>query len=494
MPSILNNLSDIWRKTNVTQRVVLIGVVLGVLVAAWMLLNWASKPEMEVLYSELTPEDAAKVTERLDEMSVPYELAGNGTTILVEDGQKYKLRLNMAAAGLPSSGNAGYSVLDDEKLGVSPSTQKVNIRRALEGELAKSIMFIDGVRSARVHLVQPEGVRFGKKQKDAKAAVVLKLKPNRSLTPENVSAIVQLVAFGGGEDIRPENVSVVDDQGRPLSGDAMDPFAKSASTFLSYKMQIEQYYIEKVESMLAKVLGPERAAVKVDAKIDPSRKSKRTETYLPDPVIAREVERSKSKTTTAAKANPSEDKERESESEYLASREIADEQLPAGQVEALSVAAFVDLSDREGAKPAVTIQQVEQAIRNALGGTRVDSLQVVESPFMATATGLEGAEELPEESMFSKEFMLEIARRSSLGILVIGALVALRMLRGTKRVRAASKGQPALEGEGAPRKRLGSVSEDPETVRAQIASALQENPDEVKQLFLSWVDNDQKGA
>jgi flagellar M-ring protein FliF len=500
---MMQTLRQLWQRTSLLQRTMLVGVALACIGAAVLLVGWARKPRMVVLYAELEPPDAAKVVEKIREAGVAYELADGGTTIRVPEAEFRALRLQMAADGLPADSARGWGIFDDEKIGTSPFTQRVNLTRAIEGELAKSIRLMEGVRSARVHVVRPESSLLSGKTAAASATVVLRLRAGWRLTPGNVATIVHLVS-GAVENLQPENVVVADSRGRLLSGDADNTLAKKAGTFLDYKSRVEEYLAGKAEDMLTLALGEHRASVRVDANIDTSTLSQTIETYDPERrVITKEQLESTSSTPTGGgegAAAGSSSKTEKTLSEYLVSRTVENRSELPGKIASLSVAAFVDLSggggEGEEAAPQLAVADVEEIIRNAIGLREQDTLKVVETTFReAPASAAAGAPE--ERGWLTMDFMLEMARRFSLGVLVIGALLALRILRGPRRkAPPASEGAAALAGAPAGGGHLlpGAAGEDPALLRAQITHALQENPEEVKRLFLKWVESEKAEA
>ena len=496
MASISKNLSDVWQRTGLMQRVVLVGILLGGLGAGYFVVDWARRPALAMLYSRLAPQEASRIVEKLRDAGVSYELKDGGTTIYADESKIYALRLNMASEGLPAGEQAGYRILDDEKIGASPFTQHVNYIRAVEGELAKSIQVIDGVISARVHVAKPEGSLFSAAKKQASATVVLRVKADRRLSGANVAAIVHLLS-GSVEGLSPEKVVVVDAQGNLLSGNESD-LAQGVDNILEYKARVEQYLSQKVEGMLSKVLGPQKVSVEVDAVLETSRLSSTTETYDPTKkVISKENTKTRGGGEGAGAAAGG-GKEEEIESTYMVSKTVEEKTNLPGDIKSISVAAFVDLSApaKAGASGAaaapLAVKDIEDMIRGAVGLRQQDTLKVVSVPFQAAAA--QPAEAAQPEGFFNKDFLLEMAKRGSLGILVIGVLLMLRIF-SRPRVKA-DAAQAALAGAAGSGNMLTSDrgEVDPDRLRAHITRALRENPDEVKRLFLAWVDSEKERA
>ncbi len=506
----IQNFQQLWGRMGLIQRVLLLGVLLGCIGAVALLAGWARKPDMALLYSGLAPEEAARIVEKINDEDIPYELANGGTTIKVPVEKVYSLRLTMASQGLAAGGEGGYQILDKQKIGVSPFGRRVNYIRAVEGELVKTIKLLDGVTGARVHIVRPEASLFAGQDKRASASVVIRAKPGWRLGPSNVAAIVNLVA-GSVEGLTPERVVVVDSRGKLLAGGQEDGgLAGKANSLLDYKAQVEEYLAHKAEKMLSIVLGPNRATVRVDAVIDITSSTETIETYDDTgKAISKEVEKT-TKITPAKDSDGatkgSETSESETTNDFLVGRTVSQKTNLPGTITSLTVAAMVDLSppprkegSEEGEAPKIiTITEVEEIIRNALGlkeGT--STLKVVQTSFHKPAD----SELLIEEDtggMFSVGFLLEVAKRLSLGILVIGVLLALRILRGPKKkLEEQGEAQLALEGNVDGAGNLlpaGAPEGGSEFLRAQISQALQNNPEEVKRLFQNWVGSEKGGA
>ncbi len=503
------------------QRILLISVILACGGAAALLLGWARQPDMALLYTGLDPEDAAQVVEKIRDADVSYELRSGGTAVYVPSGKVYALRLELAGEGLPGGGREGYRILDTEKIGTSPFAQRVNYARAIEGELAKTISLFDAITDARVHIVRPDSKLFRESEKGASATVALRLRPGRRLTQQNVAAVIHMVA-GSVENLNPEDVVVVDSRGNLLSSGSDDGFAGSTGNVLDYKSQVEQYLAKKAEDMLTLVLGPGRATVKVDATIDTTTVTETVEKYSPDEKVTTKEDLKTMSTDGPAPAEGSaagagSTKEEITTTEYQVGRTVQQTIEMPGKILSLSVAAFVDLSapepsptgaeaPEEGTAPAgsptpsaptLTDKDVEEVIRNAVGLKETDALKVISVPFHRPAALDEEAE---EEGVFSSpQFYLDVARHGSLGVLVIGALLMLKIFGGSKLKIEPAPAETALgPGAAAGPDRLlaagGGTFANQAQLNERIAAALQENPEEVKRLFQTWVESEKGGA
>ncbi|MBM4019179.1 MAG: flagellar M-ring protein FliF [Planctomycetes bacterium] len=513
MGNFLVNLREVWQRAGLVPRVVLLASLLACAGAAALLVGWVRQPSLALLYSGLDPEDASRIVEKVRDAKVAYELRAGGTAVYVPEDQVYSLRLDLAGQGLPAGDQRGYRILDEEKIGTSPFTQRLNYRRALEGEIARSIQIIEGVAAARVHIVRPESTVFADSRPSASATVVLKLRGAARLTARNVAAIVRMVS-GSVEGLRPEAVVVVDSAGNLLAGSTDDAFARGLGTILDFKTQHEEYLARKVEDMLTKVLGPNRASIRVDVTIDHSSMTTTSEVYDPAAkVVTKEEIKSKSapggsasSAEGAASAGPG--KEETNVTDYLVGRTVKQEVLIPGKITAVSVAAMVDLTTPAEAPPAaeagaeaakppapptIKVADLESLIRSALGLKETDSIKVVETAFhQARAAGAPAEDQGAGDT---RTFYLDIAKHSSLGVLVVGALAALKVLSGPRKRAGAAGAQamPAGAAAGALPPALGPEA-DSGLLRARISTALQENPEEVKRLFQTWAETEKGGA
>ena len=501
--NFFQKISAIWQGVSLVQRALLIAIVLTLLIVGALLTYWARIPDMRMLYQDLTAEEASKITEKIDEKGIPYKLRGGGTAIYVPKEKVYQLRLDMAKEGLPAGEQGGYKIFDNEKIGISPFVQSVNLKRALQEELAKSIQMIDGVAHARVHIVSTEQRLFTSAGGETSASVVLRLKPGYRLSALNIAAITHLVA-GSVEGLKSENVTVIDSQGRLLSRESDQIMDNGASTVANYKERVEQNLAGKVEDMLTAVLGPGRATVKVSSVIDMTSVNFVTETYDPsEKVITKEEIKTNSETEGSNAPVGNEPailggtkKDETIVTEYAVGKTVEQTINLPGEIKSLSVAAFVDLSPADmneagaGSESAMIMElsDVEEIIKNALGLKPTDSLKVVHTKFHRPV------ESVIEEEPSNWPRYIGIVRQASLGIMAICALLVLRIFNGARKKTAAAgtSGQlPRAEGVVGLLP-TGAGSSEPLMLRRQIADALQSNPGQVKQLFSSWIE--EKGA
>jgi len=500
---LLQKIRVVWQGIGLVERALLTALVLTGVIVSGLVIHWARMPELRLLYEDLSREEASKIAEKLDEEDITYELRSGGRSIYVPRERVYQLRLDMARKGLPVDSQSGYRIFDDEKVGVSPFVQSVNLQRALQEELAKSIQMIDGVVHVRVHIVAQRRSVFNSGGGETTASVVLRLKPGYHLSGSNIAAITHLVA-GSVEALQSENVTVVDSHGRLLSSESDSMVASGARMVQDYRERVEEHLAEKAEDMLAAVLGPGRASVRVSVMLDMSSRNLVKESYDPSgKVVSREETKTNSEQDPGqvggeGKQGAAGGKKEDEEivTEYKVGKTVEETMDLPGQVQGLSVAAFVDLSvpDTNEAQAAgqggsiMELSEVEEIIRNALGLKETDSLKVVEARFNRPV------EPIMEEEGRDWSRYIAIARQVSLGVVAICALGVLRILGGRKAKASAAVGagseQLAHHSESAGLLPGGQAGEEGSQLRRRVALALQSNPEQAKRLFSSWVEEE----
>lgn len=249
------------------QKAVTIAAILALTVGGYLFSSWASKPSYGPLFTNLAPTDASAIIDKLNANKTPYQLAANGTEILVPTKQVYALRLTMSSAGLPSSGSTGYSLLDKEGITTSQFVQQVDYQRALEGELSNTIKSIDGITNASVHLAIPQQNVFADGTTKPTASVLITTQPGSTLTTTQVQSIVNLVS-SSVPSLAADQVSVSDSTGKVLSAAGTGVAAGATDTQNTAKQAYEQALTSKAQAMLDQVLGVGNAIVTTNANLD----------------------------------------------------------------------------------------------------------------------------------------------------------------------------------------------------------------------------------
>ncbi|HEB85003.1 MAG TPA: flagellar M-ring protein FliF, partial [Bacteroidetes bacterium] len=280
--------STVFKRFTFGQKLTIILVLLIAAGGIFGIVNWASRPDFVPLFSNLPPEDAGKIVDWLSENKIPYKLEQGGGRILVPREVVYNSRIRLAEEGLPSQRAKGYEIFDETNLGMSEFVQKINFRRALEGELARTIMDLDEVDEARVHIVIPEPALFREKENPATASVVLKLRG--SLNSQQVAGVSHLIS-SAVEGLDTENVTIIDTRGNILS-DYRDrePLMALSATQIQLKESVEKSLTEKVETMLSRLLGPTKSIVRVSVDLDFTHSEVTSEQYDPELTAIRSEE------------------------------------------------------------------------------------------------------------------------------------------------------------------------------------------------------------
>lgn len=285
------------------QRVVLGGVVGGTLVLLAALAFWTSRPDMALLFGGLTAEDANTVVETLRDEGTTYDLKENGTAVYVPREDVYELRLRFASQGLGGDGQIGYELFDGNMLGMTDFMQKLNLKRALEGELARTIAALGQVEMARVHLVVPERSAFADEQQDPTASVVVQTGRGVTLDRQEVAGVVSLVA-GAVEGLTDDNVTVLDVKGNLLSSpDNRDADAILTSNQIRVQRATEEHLATSGQTMLDQMLGPGNAIVRVAAELDFSRGVEERELIDPESATVVSEEKLDEQSPDAGAAN-----------------------------------------------------------------------------------------------------------------------------------------------------------------------------------------------
>ncbi|HTN62541.1 MAG TPA: flagellar basal-body MS-ring/collar protein FliF [Devosia sp.] len=281
--------------TNLINRIGLPRLAAMAVVAALMLgffgflVMRASTPMLAPLYTGLTLEDSSAIVTELQTLNVPFELRGDGDTILVPRDQITTLRMNLAGSGLPTKGQVGYEIFDQQStLGATSFVQNINNVRALEGELARTIGSLARIKSTRVHLVLPERQLFSRTTKEPSASIVVGVRGE--LSAGEIRAIQHLVA-AAIEGLSPNRVSIVDDSGTLLASGTEDGATGALAGEASEKtLTYENLVRSRVEDMLANVVGAGRARVEVTAEINFNRSTVTSETFDPDGQVVRSTQ------------------------------------------------------------------------------------------------------------------------------------------------------------------------------------------------------------
>ena len=436
-----NAMSYVGRMTP-SQVMMLLGITAGTIVGTIFLVGWINNVTYATLYSDLSASEAGEVTTYLNDHKIPYQLADGGRAIEVPSADVYKSRISLAAEGLPRSGNIGYSIFDENNLGMTDFLQKLNFRRALEGEITRTIMEMEEVQSARVHIVMPKERLFKDDQKKTTASVLLKLRGGRSLNRTQINGITHLVA-SSVEGLSPDNISVVDYNGNLLtSGQQNDPLAGLSSSQLDVRKQVEDYLQTKAQSMLDDVLGVGKSVIRVTADLDFQQIEKTAESFDPNTPSIRSEERVKNTASAADKSDETAESSEENNAEtvitnYELNKTVEHIVNAVGNIDRLSIAVMADgiyapVEGENGTteyvyqpRPQEELDRLAAIVKHAVGfdSQRNDQIEMVNIAFDRQNMQLE---QDMLDSMYAWDFYMEIARKVGLFLLIAFVLLIAR--------------------------------------------------------------------
>ncbi|MFQ5639699.1 MAG: flagellar basal-body MS-ring/collar protein FliF [bacterium] len=424
---ILQQLKQILEKLSLQQKIALAAASAIALCSLIFLVVWANQPEFALLYSNMAPGDAAKIVDNLKGSNIPYKLKDGGATILVPSNEIYELRIKYAGQNLISSGEVGYELFDKNNFGLTDFMQKVNLKRALEGELSKTVNQLEAVLQTRVHLVIPERSLFKEQENPSTASVILKVRPKSSLNRRQILGITRLVA-GSVEGLMPENVTILDTHGNILtemtSGDT--DLGLSTSQF-ELTQKVENYLSRNAQSMLDQVLGKGNSIVKVAAELNFTKIRRTSEKYDPDNIAILSEEKNEESST---RSDSTLFQRENTISNYEINKTIEEFEDSPGEIERLSIAVFLNTPTQEDGqvipRQEGEVKKMAEIVKHAVGfnAERKDRIVVQQISFDRSFINQE-TEAL--ESIENKELIIEMTK---LALVVLGSVGLLLMLRG----------------------------------------------------------------
>jgi flagellar M-ring protein FliF len=416
-------------------------MLVGTVIAGFLVVGlWVKQPEYQLLYGNVSSGGAYKIVEHLKEQRIPYKITNGGQDILVPANKVYEARIALAGEGLPQGGHVGFELFDRSRLGMGRFTQQIYFQRALEGELSRTISSMEGVEHARVHLVLKDQSVFADEASQPSASVVVQLKSGMSMGRQRIKSMVHLVA-GSVMGLSPERVVVVDHQGTLLSGGEEEAGGAliSASQF-EQQHRIETQSEKKVQDMLERALGPNKAIVRVSMEMDFKKIEEMEEKFDPENVAIRSEQRSTERSqgkdqagaaagqqTAAGKSNSSTKQQETINYEVnKVTRRLVE---PSGKIKRLSVAVMVDgryetpTGGGESKYVPRTDQELktyEDLVKDAVGftATRGDRVTVVNVAFRQPEKQVlpEGAGNV--EKLMNRRFWVSTAQKMLVAILV----------------------------------------------------------------------------
>lgn len=423
------NLVTLVQEWPLSRKIATAAVLLIALVLSVILVIQARTIDQQLLYANLSMNDAGSVVNWLKNQKIEYSLRHEGKDIWVPADKLYQTRLELAANALPTGGGIGFEIFDKQSFALSDYVQKVNYTRALQGELARTITSLAPVESTRVHLALPEKRLLKNQQKNATASVIVTLVPGKSLEKQQVQGIIHLVA-GSVADLEPANVKIIDANGVVLDGQKQGPDESMVSLdTLTFQREVEHRLEMRAQDLLDKTMGKDNAMVRVSATLDFSKVEKTQELFnADDPVVRSEQvnqESSGADTTggvpgvqsnlqgnefqQGASSPPSSKNSRTTN--YEISKTISKVINPIGTISKLSVSVLVadKMKQDDSSTPATTtprnaeeLKSIENMVASAIGlaADRGDMINVLSMPFIDPGKPLNVGEQVPANFLY----------------------------------------------------------------------------------------------
>ncbi|HEU5038077.1 MAG TPA: flagellar basal-body MS-ring/collar protein FliF [Nocardioides sp.] len=507
------------------QKVVAVIGTAAVLLAAVMVFRWVATPNYAPLYSNLAAQDASAVVDELNAEGVPYKLANNGATVMVPQSQVYDTRIALSGKGLPASSSGdGYSLLDGQGISTSEFQEQTDFKRAMEGELAKTIEAIDGVNTAIVHLALPPKKVFADEQDPPTASVLVDTAAGTTLEPQQVQGIVHLVA-ASIDGLQPEDVTVTDGQGQVLS--TSDGGALGASTRDQEVAEFERKKTAQIQAVLDRIVGPGNSTVQVTADLDFDKSVSESTTYQKDPDQPPLSSTSSSEKyngpaggagtvngvvgpdgqmdplTSGGSDSSSYVKEQTTQDNAVGTTVEHRETAP-GSLNSMHVAVAIDTVSLQG-RSATDIEDLIAA-GNGIRTKRGDTIQVTPVAFDRSADEAAAAELAAAAKADEQARMWRWARNAGIALAVLAALI-LAWLRGKRRAKARDEATTylveQLRTDAAERAALAAAAEAQTTpaltaleradnaaneeLRNELASLVEKQPEDVAALLRGWL-------
>lgn len=509
---------ELWQKMNNIQKSVIVGSAALLIVVLILLTRSATMPDYGALFTLKDEQQAGQIVEKLNEKKIPFRFADNGAdgavTIMIPNKDITQTRLELAGEGMPTGGVVGFESFDNTKFGETDTDRRARYLRALQGELTRTIEGMSEVDRARVHIVQPEPSLFSEDQKNATAAVMLKLKPNKTLEESQVAGIAKLVT-NSVEGLTEDNITIVDINGNVLSENTSGSengaiSGKQVEIRQQYQKQYQSELQDSVESMLEKIWGPGKVVCRVSLNIDFDKIEQKKQEYG-DAVPRSTEESEKTGTTTsntagigapgtdanipgyetAAETGTSETTEtheiRNNEiNTYEEFREVAP-----GGVKRMSVAVVIDREIDANQQ-----KVVEDIVKSAAGfdTDRGDQLSVAGMPF-----NTEYQDELSKQIAEAEQRQMYIygGAAALAAVVLIGVIVgSIVVMRRRKQDTVPLEEQfvvnrplsiDELEEAGLPEKDMTPEEQEQKRIKERVENVAKEQPDDIAQLLRTWL-------
>jgi len=503
---------DKWQSMEPRRRVAIILASAMVLAVVIFLGQLVLRPTYAPLFTNLEPVVAGDIVEELNTMKVPYRLADDGRTIEVPKEHVYDVKIRLASTGVLHDRSEGFSLFDTQKFGVTDFEQQVTYQRALQEELRRTIVSLDAVEQARVHLVLPRRSLFLDDQISPSASIALKIKPGQKVEQHHVRGISDLL-LGSIEGLQLENIHIIDTMGNVLSDDLYTADENARLTKLTLdqyqvRREIEKELEKRIQQLLNRILGPNKAVAMVTAELDFRHQQTTSTTYGPGyPLSEQQV--IESGTGTGIGGLPGTDTEMPGVtipgmvpggSTYDREENITNHQLDVVQQTMLnSPGNLVRLSTSVIINGDLTVAQLDNVqglVAAAIGydEARGDQLNISSMPFDETYLDIPD-EELPAGTALSRE-QIWLYVGIGAAVLLAAALIMFLLWRRRKKREAAAaleleletmkQQQPALITEEVKTSLAEPVMEKPGYQR-DLKKLAKEQPDQVAEVLKVWL-------
>ena len=509
------------------QRLVAVIGTAALVLAAFMVFRWVSTPNYAPLYSNLASEDASSIIDELNAEGVSYELADGGNTIMVPRDAVYSTRIALSGKGLPAKGSQdGYGLLDGQNISTSDFQEQTDFKRAMEGELAKTIEAIDGINTAVVHLAIPEKRVFSDQQDPTTASVLIDTAPGTTIDAEKVQAIVNLVA-SSIDGLDPSNVTVADASGKVLSSEngvgGSGTQAQAVADFQTQKTQ-------QIQAVLDRIVGAGNSTVQVSADLDFDKAIQDSTTYNTKKKVPALSESRSSETykgtggltgttgvvgpdgqmdtttgstiTGGGSTGPNDYAKKSETRDNAVETTVEHREAAPGSIRSLHVGIVLDPSAAPNIDPAAVQQLVSAAV--GIDPKRGDTVDVTQMPFDRTADQAAAAEIAAAAAAKKKAQQFTMIRNGGIAVAILAMLLLawLRSRRGRRnreertaylveqlRLDAADRAAAAAALEPSPAVAALETADQAvnEELRRELATLAERQPDEIATLLRGWL-------
>lgn len=507
---LLDKVKQRWQETSQNRKALIILVSAVILAGLVYLGATLTRPSYALLLGDLEPKDAGDIVAQLESQKVPYQLTNQGTTILVPKEQVDEIRVKLASDGLLTGVGHGFELFDKSKFGETDFEQQIAYQRALQEELRRTITKVEGVDQARVHLVIPQKSVFIEEEGTASASVVIKLKPAAKLKPEQVKGLNDLIV-GSVEGLKAENVHIIDTEGNVLNEFLKDPAGIGsggfAGTAVERQQQIRRAFEKelenRVQTMLAKVMGPNKAVAMVTAELDFNQQQTNTTEVVPGQIVSERSTKENGSdgnvggvpgSTTQMPGQSIPGQVTNGQSSYTKSDDIKNYQhgtkvesvvQAPGKVLKLSTAVVLDESIKN-----LDRTQVERIVTAAIGFDQQRGDQITVSTMTFDRSQYDLGQDLEKTQPGNEQLYMMIAAAAG-GILFLLALIIFFVRRRKK------KTEPQIiETPGLPVDEAAKTEEEEEPVweipppkdkQKQLKDLAEDRPDDVASVLKVWL-------